>query len=331
MSFRLGRTIQSSDATSSSNGQWLPYRTHQCFLGMAIRLSRPKIQHGTIPRTMSARDTKCDYALGSTDAEHERLIRQAALLEPLTERFFRAAGIGPGQRVLDIGSGVGDVAMLAARLVGPSGEVVGVERDTRSIARARVRVAEAQLHNVSFLQSDVCELSGDKPFDAVVGRFILQFLPDPVAALRSLSQLVRPGGVLAFHEPSWKAILPIAAHVPLWSACAFVARESLHRSGGNTEMGITLGRTFTLAGLPSPNLQMEIALGDDASAARWIYDLLCTLLPRIRLLNLPLEGLGDLDTLPERLRSEVAESNSSVPCIALVGAWARRPEDLAFQ
>src|SRR5713101_4782540 len=95
------------------------------------------------------------YALGSTDAEHERLIRQAARLAPITEQFFREAGIGPGQRVLDIGSGVGDVSMLAARLVGPSGEVVGVERDPKSIARARARVTEVGLHNVRFFQSDV--------------------------------------------------------------------------------------------------------------------------------------------------------------------------------
>src|SRR6266699_5019725 len=117
------------------------------------------------------------YALGSTDAEHERLIRQAARLAPLTERLFREACIGSGQRVLDLGSGVGDVAMLVARLVGPSGEVVGVERDTRSIARARARVAEAGLRNVSFTQSDVNQIQSSKPFDAAVGRYILMFVP----------------------------------------------------------------------------------------------------------------------------------------------------------
>jgi len=65
-----------------------------------------------------------DYLLGSSDREHERLIRQAVRIAPLTERFLREAGIGPGQRVLDVGSGVGDVAMLAARLVGSAEEVV---------------------------------------------------------------------------------------------------------------------------------------------------------------------------------------------------------------
>src|SRR5215469_8853181 len=96
-----------------------------------------------------------NYALGYTNAEHERLIRQAALIAPITERFFCEAGIGPGQRILDLGSGMGDVAMLVARLVGPSGEVVGVERDANSIARARARVEAAGLHNVCFLNSDV--------------------------------------------------------------------------------------------------------------------------------------------------------------------------------
>lgn len=269
------------------------------------------------------------YALGNTDAEHERLIRQAMLLAPLTERFFRQAGIGPGQRVLDLGSGVGDVAMLAARLVGPSGEVVGVERDTRSIARARARIAEAGLNNSIFTQSDVRQLPVDKPFDAVVGRFILQFLPEPVVALQLISQLVRPGGIVAFHEPCWSAILPLAAHLPLWSACASLIRQSLERSGANTEMGLALYRTFQQAGLPVPTLQMEIPVGDNPAAALWIYDLFCTLLPQMQQLNLSLEGLGNIDTLWERIQSEVEKSKRPLPCVALVGAWCHRPANPA--
>src|SRR6266853_689902 len=132
--------------------------------------SGPVVQSATI---MTTTNPASPYALGSTDAEHERLIRQAALLAPFTERFFRGAGIGPGQRVLDLGSGVGDVAMLAAKLAGPSGEVVGVERDASTIARANARVAKAGLRNVTFIQTDVNRITSDQPFDAAVGRFIL--------------------------------------------------------------------------------------------------------------------------------------------------------------
>src|SRR4030095_15037468 len=107
--------------------------------------------------TMSRRSA--DYPLGHTDAEHERLIRQAHRVGPITERFFREAGIGSGQRVLDLGSGVGDVAMLVARIVGPSGEVVAVERDRNSIAKASARVIEAGFQNVSFRESDLSEIA----------------------------------------------------------------------------------------------------------------------------------------------------------------------------
>ena len=96
------------------------------------------------------------YALGSTDGEHERLIKQAVRFRPFTERLFRDASVGPGQRVLELGSGMGDVAMLVARLVGPSGEVVGVERDARSIGRARKRLREAGISNVAFVRGDAC-------------------------------------------------------------------------------------------------------------------------------------------------------------------------------
>src|SRR6266481_268324 len=279
------------------------------------------------PAKITVNNPTFDYVLGSTDAEHERLIRQAARLAPVTERFFREAGIGPGQRVLDIGSGVGDVAMLAARLVGPSGEVMGVERDTRSIARARVRVADAGLHHVSFIQSDVNQIQSSKPFDAAVGRFILMFLPDPVAVLRSLSQLVRPGGVLAFQEPSWAPFLLLSAHLPLWSAGVSIIHETLRRSGANTEMGFALYRIFQEAGLPAPTMHMEMPLGNNPDFTRMIHDVLCSLRPQIEQLNLSVQTLGDFDTLQERLQAEVVASKTVVTWMALISAWSHRPID----
>jgi ubiquinone/menaquinone biosynthesis C-methylase UbiE len=275
---------------------------------------------------MTANNPPSPYALGSTDLEHERLIRQAARLAPCTERFFREAGIGTCQRVLDLGSGVGDVAMLLAQIVGSSGEVVGVERDPRSIARAKARVGEAGLHNVSFIQCDACEVTNNKPFDAAVGRFILMFLPDPVAVLRSVSQLVRPGGVLAFQEPSWAPTLAISTHLCLWSAAASLMCETFRRSGANPEMGLALYRIFQEAGLAAPAVRMEIPLGDDSHFIRWMYDVICSLRPQIQQLNLSVEKLGDFETLLERLQAEVAASNGVASWMAVVGAWCRKPE-----
>ena len=267
------------------------------------------------------------YALGNTDAEHERLIRQAARLAPLTERLFREAGIGPGQRVLDLGSGVGDVAMLVARLVGPSGEVVGVERDSHAISAAMSRVAEAGLHNVTLTQSDVGQVASNRPFDAAVGRLILEFVPDPVAVLRSVSRLVRPGGVLAFQEVSYAPILLLSTHLPLWSTAASLIQETFRRSGANTEIGLALYRIFKEAGLPAPTMRMEIPLGSGPDFTQWIYDLLYSLRPQIDEHQSAFNTLGDLDSLPLRLQAEVAASATVVPYIALVGAWSHKPSD----
>jgi ubiquinone/menaquinone biosynthesis C-methylase UbiE len=108
------------------------------------------------------------YALGSTNAEHDRLIRQATIFNPITERFLSDAGVGPGQRVLDIGSGLGDVSMLVGRMVGPSGEVVGIDNDASAIAKAKTRARKAGLRNISFIQSDLGRLSGGEFFDSIV-------------------------------------------------------------------------------------------------------------------------------------------------------------------
>jgi len=267
----------------------------------------------------------CHYALGNTDAEHERLIRQAARLAPLTERLFREAGIGAGQRILDLGSGVGDVAMLAARLAGSSGEVVGVERDPRSVARARARVAEAGLYNVRFMQSDVDQIASDKPFDAAVGRFILMYLPDPVAVLNSLSQVLRPGGILAFQEPAWSSSFALAANLPLWSAALSVSRETFQRSGANPELGPALFRMFQEAGLPAPTMSLDVPLGSDRDFTRSVYDALCSLRPQIEQLNVSLEKLGDFHDLLLRLQSEVEGAGTVVGLPGIVGAWSRKP------
>ena len=273
--------------------------------------------------TMTTSHRSADYPLGNTDAEHERLIRQAARVAPITERFFREAGIGLGQRVLDLGSGVGDVAMLAGRLVGPSGEVVCIERDPKAIAKARARVTEAGLQNVSVTESDVGKIPDGKPFDAAVGRFILMYLPEPVAALRSVSQLVRPGGVLVFQEPTWVPVIAHLAALPLWFATASLIDKTM-RVSANHDMGAELHHTFVEAGLPEPAVRMELPMGKEPYLAQWYHDTLCSLLPQVEQLHMPIDSLGSLDTLVQRLQHEVEKSKTVACWFASVGAWCRK-------
>jgi ubiquinone/menaquinone biosynthesis C-methylase UbiE len=265
------------------------------------------------------------YLLGGTGHEHERLIRQARIFNPFTERLFRNAGVARGQRVLDIGSGVGDVAMLVAELVGPMGEVVGVERDANTLTKARSRVAEAQLRNVSFVETDVSqvyEVNGI-PFDVVVGRLILEFLPDPGAVLRSLSKLVRSGGVVVIQDCYWAPLLQLTARLPLWTKCASLIYQTFERSGTNMDMEHRLYHAFLDASLPAPKVMIEIPVGDSPDIRRWVYDLFCTLYPQMQERNLPTTEVGELESLLSRLEAELDRTRSFAACIGLIGAWSQ--------
>jgi SAM-dependent methyltransferase len=261
------------------------------------------------------------YPLGSADIELERLQRQAVWVAPHTERLFRRAGIGPGQRVLELGSGIGDVSLIVARLVGASGEVVGVERDPRSAARAAARMKQLGLGQVRYVQTDVLALPVDQPFDAGVGRYILMYVKDPAAVLRDVARLVRPGGVVAFLDTSFQSFLDECEDLPLWRDAARVMTDVFWRNGADTEMGRHLSAAFVGAGLPEPETETYTLTGSE----RWMSDCLISLRPQIEALRIPVAHLGDLGTLQQRLMDEVTSRGRSVPLPQMVGAWSRVP------
>jgi len=135
------------------------------------------------------------YVLGSDPQELGRLDRQAAFIEAPSKLLLQASGLSEGMRVLDLGTGLGHVARLAAQIVGPDGSVVGLDRAPQALAVARQRVEAAGERHVSFVEGDVARWRADEPFDAVVGRLVLFHLADPVAAVRHHIQNLRPGGL----------------------------------------------------------------------------------------------------------------------------------------
>lgn len=139
------------------------------------------------------------YPLESSDRERDRLERQARVLRPLTERLMRAAGAKPGASILDLGTGAGDVALLAAEIVGPAGRVVSIERDPNNIERATQRATAAGASNITFVRGDIADPPLEN-FDLSIGRYVLMYQAEPAAVVRSVARAVRPGGAVAFHE-----------------------------------------------------------------------------------------------------------------------------------
>jgi ubiquinone/menaquinone biosynthesis C-methylase UbiE len=142
-----------------------------------------------------------DYILGQSIHEQERLMLQARILRPYTEKYFRWAGISPGMRVLDLGSGMGDVSLLVGHIVGPGGFVLGLDRNRLALKQALRRTVEQGCSSsVWFEETALVDFSSSDRWDAVVGRYILLFQPDPAAILRKMISYLKPGGLVVFHE-----------------------------------------------------------------------------------------------------------------------------------
>jgi 2-polyprenyl-3-methyl-5-hydroxy-6-metoxy-1,4-benzoquinol methylase len=265
------------------------------------------------------------YVFGHSEVELRRLAFQAALIEPVTRRLLVDAGVTSGMRVLDVGTGRGDVAFLVAELVGESGSVVGIDRAPEAVAVARERAWQASIANVSFVEGDPAELTLPAPFDAVVGRYVLQFQPDPSAMLRRLVSRLRPGGIVAFHEIDWtgyRSYPPVA----LWDRCCSLVVQAVEAGGADTHSGSKLPSTFAAAELAAPSMQMSAIVGAGANcgdAAQRLAGIVATLTPAIEGRGLVEPGELDAETLAQRLIDDVTASASFVVASSEFTAWSR--------
>ena len=265
------------------------------------------------------------YALGHSDHELRRLESQSHFFRPLTENFFKRAGIARGMHVVDVGCGAGDVSFLAASMVGQEGSVIGFDKSIEAINVAQTRAAAAGLQNVTFVQGEAEDIVLTKQVDAVVGRLMLMYLPDPAAFLRRIAARINPGGIIAFQEidiPGFRTKPRLA----LLNECVFWITETLRRSGAHIQMGLDLLPTFLAAGLGVPQMMMEARVegGPNSEVYEYMAQLVRSLLPMIEKFGVSDADYVQIDTLAESLRQEAVANESVIVIPPLIGAWARK-------
>jgi SAM-dependent methyltransferase len=268
------------------------------------------------------------YPLSRSPEEARRLIAQNQLFGPLTHKLFVDAGINRGMRVLDVGSGAGDVALLAVELVGPTGRVTGVEIDEASVQLAASRAGSAGHRNVHFIHGDAATADLDEQFDAIVGRFVLMHLPEPVAILRRLVGHLRAGGVAAFQEPELARSWLSYPRSPALEQVREIRERAFH-TGTTAEphMALKLFGVLSAAGLPAPKGWMESLLGGgvDWPGYDYLAETMRSLLPSYR--RAGVAGVEDLeiDSLAERLRDEIGRTGGTLVLQPVVSAWSVKP------
>jgi ubiquinone/menaquinone biosynthesis C-methylase UbiE len=265
------------------------------------------------------------YALGRSKDEYDRLMAQSAVLAPLSRRLLTAAGLSPGMFVLDVGCGVGDLSMLAAELVGPTGQVLGVDLDSDALHIARARAESAGLTQIEFVTGDLRDLSDVLEVDAVIGRLVLMYLEDPADGLRLVSRLVRPGGVVAFQEINLSSAPVSAPLLESWHRMVCAIYGAFEAAKCHTDMAQRLPSAFQAAGIEPAGVLGDflVGMGDDAMF-EWAAATYRRLYPLAVGAGMVDPADAGPEALIERVRATLASREHVVWSPSFVGVHARR-------
>jgi SAM-dependent methyltransferase len=270
---------------------------------------------------MGSADT--GYQLGSDASELERLDLQGRVLAPATRMILKTAGLAPGMRVLDLGSGAGDVSFAAAELVGSGGEVVGIDQSPDSVAKATARAGERGLADVRFVVGDIHDPAPGGPFDAIIGRLVLMYVSDPAAVLRTQASVLRSGGVVVpieFDLRSARSLpsTPLVTQALSWLFEAFAAAHI------DPALGPRLWTVVLEAGLhPQGMIGVQPHFGpDDPHGAAILAGIVRTALPLIERAGVATAADVGADTLQQRISEELTSAASVFAHPILMSAWS---------
>jgi ubiquinone/menaquinone biosynthesis C-methylase UbiE len=263
------------------------------------------------------------YQFDNDTAELERLSLQGRVLAPATRTILEMAGIEPGMAVLDLGSGAGDVSFLAAEMVGPKGQVIGIDASADAVARAARRAQERNITNVRFAVGDIHRATPGGPFDVVTGRLVLMHVLEPSAVLRTQATVLRPGGLVVPMEIDTSAARTVPS-TPLAERLASWIVEVFNRGGIHASLGLKLWSVLEDAGLnPQGMIGIQPCLGPhDPDGAALLAGVVRTLIPLMERTNVATVDEIEPVTLQDRLATELLHANAVFQYPALYGAWA---------
>jgi len=228
--------------------------------------------------------------------------------------------------VLDLGSGIGDVSLLAAEIVGPQGRVLGLDRDPAVVEKASARlIGESLADRVTFQIADLGDYETTARFDAIVGRYVLLYQPDPVAVLRRFLRFLRPGGVVVFHDIDMTNAQPSDPPCPVWDEPYPLLAAAFRATGAVPDFGRRLAPVFRAAGLSDVTVEatIPVAAGPESPVLDWIARVFASLRPLLDDLGLELPAGLSYEQLGDTWRAALATELLQLHGPVQYGAWAR--------
>jgi ubiquinone/menaquinone biosynthesis C-methylase UbiE len=241
----------------------------------------------------------------------------------ITDRLIKDSGIVEGMRVLDVGCGNGEVSLLLANAVGSNGEVVGIDRNEAALSIARDRAKSENVSNVSFLAVDISNsLSEIGIYDAVVGRRVLMYLPNPIDVLRNISGVLKENGIVAFQEidstvtPGRTEPLPLHEKVNKW------IWRTIEKEGANINMGFALPSVLQQSGFVVENIMAEANI-QGQKTHHPLAKVVRAILHRIVEHGVATKTEIEIETLEQRLNDERSDSSVFISELSF-SIWARK-------
>jgi SAM-dependent methyltransferase len=260
------------------------------------------------------------YPLERRAGEIERLLIQSQAMEPATRAMLDAIGVKPGWACLDIGCGPGGITSLLSERVGPSGRVVGLDRDPEFLAYARANAPP----NVEFRQGNAFD--ADLPagrFDLVHMRFVASTAGNPERLLQEAIRLARLGGIVALQEPDGSTLHCYPPH-PAWERLKVALLDSFKGVGADLELARRLYFLAHEAGLNDIGYRTLLLA---VRAIDPMVDYLPSTVESLRgtVLNLGLMTAAELDTSLTECRRHLSDPKSSFTMYTVAQVWGRRP------
>ncbi len=218
---------------------------------------------------MTAEHTPSHYIHGTASQEQLRLSTLNAFMN---DACLRELSLRGGERILDVGCGLGQLTRSMGRVAGPQGRVVGVERDAAQLAEAcRLAGHEGEEYLVDFREGDASTLPLSQEewgsFDLVHTRFLLEHLGDPLSAVRQMVQAARPGGRVVLEDDDHD-VLRLYPEPPGFQSVWDAYMRTYDKMGNDPQIGRRLVALLYQAGA-TPVRNTWIFFGSCAGHPTW--------------------------------------------------------------